>query len=307
YVAMIGMPLSGWIMSSAGQHPLPFFGITMPDIVGPNRELGHLMHEVHEVLAFTLIGVIGLHALGALKHHFIDKDSTLTRMMAGRMQRIGPYILIIILGLFGLGVLGLLASEDEHEHEEKEKIEKVSVLEQPAALQGENAWEIAKDQSTLQFRASVYGREFTGNFGNFGGKIIFDPDNLQGSVADITIDTRSIRSDDEERDANMIGEEWFDVAQYPTAHFKTTAFEKKDDNNYIAVGELTIKNHSMPVMLPFKLDIIEGKDDLPRRAYVDGSVTLNRLDFGLGEGRWKTADSISLDTVVDIKLVAKSI
>jgi len=108
YVSMIGMPLTGWLMSSAGGHPVGFFGISMPSLMEKNEDFGKLMNETHSILAFTLVGVILLHAAGAMKHHFIDHDNTLKRMMAGPMHKIGPYILIIILGLFVGAVVKLL-------------------------------------------------------------------------------------------------------------------------------------------------------------------------------------------------------
>lgn len=305
YIAMIGMPLSGWLMSSAGEYPVPFFGLQMPDLVGKNPDLGAFMHEVHEVLGSVLIGTIFLHALGALKHHFIDKDSTLVLMMAKPMKHIGPYILIAILGLFGLGILALSIFGEEEGHETiTEEIS--SKLEKPSYFSEDNAWKIVKEQSSINFRASVYNKEFTGTFSDFGGKIIFNPDDLKNSHADITINIKTLSSGDAERDSQMFGPEWFDIASFPTAHFRTTAFEKKAEGRYVAIGELTIKNRAMPLILPFQLDIIQGDGDGGARAYMNGSVSLNRLDFGLGEGRWEAADAVGLNVFVDLKIIAIS-
>ena len=84
YVAMVGMPLSGWAMSSAGGHPVSLFGWTLPPLVAENKELGQQMRDLHGLFATTFLVTIGLHILGALKHHFIDKDGTLARMLPGR-------------------------------------------------------------------------------------------------------------------------------------------------------------------------------------------------------------------------------
>lgn len=81
YIAMIGMPLTGWMMSSFGGHDVAFFGIKMPALSAENKDISKIMNEIHSILAFTLMGIIGLHFVGALKHHFIDKDETLKRMM----------------------------------------------------------------------------------------------------------------------------------------------------------------------------------------------------------------------------------
>lgn len=305
YIAMIGMPLSGWLMSSAGEYPVPFFGIQMPDLVEKNTDLAKLMNQIHAVLAYLLIAAIGLHALGALKHHFIDQDSTLTRMMAKPMAKIGPYVLIIVLGLFAVGVVSLGSTEKllpkKEKAQESKKIEKTEV---EVKISNPYQWQIVKEQSRLNFRASVYGKEFIGIFNSFDGVITFNPDDLSNAKADIIIDMTDIDSGDTERDTQIKTDEWFDVAQYPTAQFRAADFEVKSDNNYVAIGELTIKNRSTPLILPFQLDIVETEGE--RRAYMNGSVKLNRLDYGLGEDRWEAADSVGPEVAVDIKLVVEA-
>lgn len=82
YFAMITMPLSGWIFSSAAGRPVSFFKLfTLPDLVGKNHAVKEALETYHVTLAWVLIAVIALHAAAALKHHFISKDSTLRRML----------------------------------------------------------------------------------------------------------------------------------------------------------------------------------------------------------------------------------
>jgi len=81
YLTILAMPISGWVMSSAGGYPVSFFGwFELPALVEKNKELGKLANQTHGVLAFIIIGAVALHIVGALKHHFIDKDATLNRM-----------------------------------------------------------------------------------------------------------------------------------------------------------------------------------------------------------------------------------
>ncbi len=82
YLGMIGLPLSGWVMSSAGGHPVEFFGLfELPAIVEKSKALGKEAHEAHEILGSVVIGLIVLHFAGALKHKIIDKDSTIMKML----------------------------------------------------------------------------------------------------------------------------------------------------------------------------------------------------------------------------------
>lgn len=82
YAAMLAMPLSGWIMSSAAGRAVSFFGLFMlPDLVEKNEDLASLMRNVHFYLAWLLIAGIVVHFAAALKHHFITRDATLKRML----------------------------------------------------------------------------------------------------------------------------------------------------------------------------------------------------------------------------------
>jgi len=82
YALLLAMPLTGWIMSSAANYPVSWFGLVqLPDLVMPSESLEDLMHEVHEVLFGVLVALAGLHVLAALKHQFIDRDGLLTRML----------------------------------------------------------------------------------------------------------------------------------------------------------------------------------------------------------------------------------
>jgi len=75
-------PLFGWMMSSAGNFPVSWFGVLpLPDLVQPDTARYEFFHEVHEVLASALFVIALLHAVAALKHHCIDKDNGLRRML----------------------------------------------------------------------------------------------------------------------------------------------------------------------------------------------------------------------------------
>jgi cytochrome b561 len=82
YLLMFLLPLVGWLMSSAKGFPVVFWGVLpLPDLVSKNDDLAGILKEAHELLAYGLLTLIGLHIAGALKHHIIDKDSTLARML----------------------------------------------------------------------------------------------------------------------------------------------------------------------------------------------------------------------------------
>lgn len=82
YAVILAMPLSGWAMSSAKNYPVSWFGlIQLPDLVAPNESLFSTLKETHEALATALLVLAALHVAGALKHHFIEKNGVLRRML----------------------------------------------------------------------------------------------------------------------------------------------------------------------------------------------------------------------------------
>lgn len=82
YALLFAQPIFGILMSQAAGHAVPFFGLfELPMLVGENESFADIMHEAHEVTAILLVLAVIVHALAALKHHFIDKDRTLIRML----------------------------------------------------------------------------------------------------------------------------------------------------------------------------------------------------------------------------------
>ena len=85
YALMIAIPLSGWLMSSAKGFQTVYFGVLpIPDLLVKNEALGETLALVHKILNFTMITVVIVHVAAALKHHFIDKDDILRRMLPAR-------------------------------------------------------------------------------------------------------------------------------------------------------------------------------------------------------------------------------
>lgn len=82
YILIFAIPLSGWLMSSAKGFQTIWFGILpLPDMVGKDKPLGDLLTTVHKTLNFTMLVLVFVHVAAALKHHWIDRDATLRRML----------------------------------------------------------------------------------------------------------------------------------------------------------------------------------------------------------------------------------
>jgi len=82
YALLFALPLTGWMMSSAANYPVSWFGLLqLPDLVMPSEGLHEVLEEVHEALFFALLSLAGLHVMAALKHQFVDRDGLLKRML----------------------------------------------------------------------------------------------------------------------------------------------------------------------------------------------------------------------------------
>lgn len=121
YLGMIGIPLSGWMMSSAGGHPVALFGLELPALVSKGASIGKVAKEMHEILPFVLLGILALHVAGALKHKVVDKDTTMARM-AGSGKR-GMVMGILAVSVFAASYLAVGVLALNGEDEEKPPVE----------------------------------------------------------------------------------------------------------------------------------------------------------------------------------------
>jgi cytochrome b561 len=85
YFLIVAIPLTGWSMVSfaSGGKPVSFFGLfAIPGLpFAADRERAGVFHEVHERFALLALALLVLHVAAALKHHFVDRDATLGRMI----------------------------------------------------------------------------------------------------------------------------------------------------------------------------------------------------------------------------------
>ena len=81
YVLMLGMPVAGWLILSAEGKPVPFFGLELPPLIGPDKALAECIEDLHKTAGTVGYWLIVLHAAAALFHHYVQRDDTLTRML----------------------------------------------------------------------------------------------------------------------------------------------------------------------------------------------------------------------------------
>lgn len=93
--------------------------------------------------------------------------------------------------------------------------------------------------------------------------------------------------------------DWFDAHQFPQAIFESNSFKKTGDKTYQAVGNLTLRGKTQPVTLDFTLENYSANNMV-----LNGSTTLKRTAFGVGQGDWSKTDAVKDEVRIDFKIVA---
>lgn len=89
YAMMVVLPVTGYLMGNADDRTVTFFGLPLPRLIGPDKALGELLEEVHEVVANAGYFLIALHSAAGLFHHYVQRDTTLARMLPGVTRPVG--------------------------------------------------------------------------------------------------------------------------------------------------------------------------------------------------------------------------
>ncbi|WP_022730446.1 YceI family protein [Thalassospira lucentensis] len=161
-----------------------------------------------------------------------------------------------------------------------------------------DAWTVTQDDSEIGFVGTQLGADFEGRFDAFNADIAFSPDDLSGSSVKVVIDIASVDTQNGDRDSQIVSPDWFDAAQWPTAKFETKSFSEVSPGTYQAVADLTIRDVTREVTLPFEL-AIDGD-----QAAAIGSVTIKRTDFGVGQGQWTDTSQVGDDVTIVITINA---
>lgn len=306
YAGIIIAPLAGLLhhAASVGFAPIWWpFGQDLPFVPkseGLSVAFG-FMHWIAAVLiVLSLVGHIG----GALKHHFIDQDKTLKRMLAGSDEIIltpaekeprfngVPASAAALITLIALAASGTYGWNVVHGGQAV-----AAPLAAAAPVTGAGSWVVNQADSTLAISVDQLGSPVEGAFNEWAASIQFDPENLADASAEVTINTGSLTIGTVSQQATS--SDFLAVETYPVATFKTTAFRAVGETDYEADGLLTIKGVGQPVVLPFSL-VIDGDT-----ATMSGQLVIDRMNFTVGAGSYENADTVGLAVTIKVDLVAQ--
>lgn len=299
YGSILLVPLSGWMHHAAttGFAPIRWpFGQSLP-FVPKDEDFAELMAGLHLVLQRVLLLAVVLHIAGALKHHVVDRDATLRRMLPGnanapippkqRHSLVPPLAAVtvwagaIALGA-GLGLFGHPSDPAKHTPQ--------STALTPAA----SGWNVTEGR--LAISVTQLGSPVVGQFNDWTAAITFDNPASPGPAGqvDVIVNISSLTLGSVTDQA--MGPDYFDVTAFPTAIF--SADIAKTETGYIADGTLTIRDKTVPIQLPFQLTL-DGN-----AATMSGQLQLDRMEFGIGASVTDAA-TLGFGVEVTVELTAE--
>lgn len=154
------------------------------------------------------------------------------------------------------------------------------------------------DQSRVAFVSKQMGVPIDGEFRKFSAQLSFDPAKPEAGRARIDIDMASIDAGSAEANEEVVGKNWFNARQFPTAGFVSTGVRPLGGGKFEVAGTLTIRDKTREVLAPFTMTTQAAT------VQFDGSFVINRADFGIGQGVWADFDTVANEVQIKFKLVA---
>jgi polyisoprenoid-binding protein YceI len=150
-----------------------------------------------------------------------------------------------------------------------------------AASAKPDAFTVDTGHSGVSFQIRHFFSEVPGRFTDFTGKIVWDAEKPEASSVEITVQAKSINTDNTNRDGHLQSPDFFDVANHPTMTFKSTSVKAKDDKTLSVTGDLTVKGVTKKTTIEVvRLGVMElggGK----AKAGFKTSFTIDRKEFGI--------------------------
>ena len=293
YGSLVLVPLSGWIGHAASEGFARIwwpFGQSLP-LVPKSSELAETAWTLHYVFMLVLVASIVLHVAGAVKHHVVDKDATLRRMLPGTTRAASPdgrhgIVLPFVLALAFWGVAlaggaaaGLFSGPEGGESAALEDVD--------------SEWEV--QDGTLAIVVQQMGSEVRGEFADWTADIAFTPRDEPGPAGEVTVQiavpslTLGSVTSEAKAPAYLAAEE------HPTATFAAEILREAD--GWVADGTVTLKGQEAPVTMPFELTL-DGDT-----AEMRGTATLDRRNYEVGQSM-DSEDTVGFEIGVQVELTA---
>ena len=179
-------------------------------------------------------------------------------------------------------------------------------------LTGAATWEIDPAHTNVQFSVRhLMINNVRGEFGKVAGAVVADEANPTAARIEAAIETASVDTRNEKRDADLRSANFLDVSKFPTISFRSTKVEKAGDGKWKATGDLTLHGVTREVVLDVEASAAPVKDPWGNtRAGAQAQTKINRQDFGitfnksLDGGGVLVGDEVAI--TIDVEVVKKA-
>ena len=160
--------------------------------------------------------------------------------------------------------------------------------------------QVQPDKSAINFTYKQMGVAVDGKFRKFTSQLNFDPTKPTAAKATFEVELASVDTGAPEGDQEVAGKPWFNTKAFPTAKFVSGTVKPLGGNKYEVGGQLTIKGKTQDVVVPATFTP-QGNSGV-----FDGSFTIRRADFSIGEGSWAKFDIVANDVLIKFRITANS-
>jgi len=157
---------------------------------------------------------------------------------------------------------------------------------------------VVTGKSEIAFTMKQMGVNFDGRFRQWKADIVFAPNALDKSKAEVDVDLGSLDLASTESEAEAKGPLWFNTAKFPLAHFASTSIKSLGGDRYEIAGKLSMKGITRDCAVP-----ITVKTDPAGTRTAEGNFSLKRLEYKVGEGEWADTDTVADDIRVHVRMV----
>ena len=170
-------------------------------------------------------------------------------------------------------------------------------------------WELDPAHSGIFFSVKHIYSETRGYFEDFEGRVSFSPDDLAGSRFDFTVQVKSINTGNGKRDGHLNSGDFFDSKKYPQMTFKTSAVRHVKDNQYVVEGQMTVKDVTKNISVPFTLLGVSPHpfDKNSEVAGFEARMTIDRLAYHVGGGKFYDLGVVGkeVDVLISLEVTRK--
>jgi polyisoprenoid-binding protein YceI len=173
----------------------------------------------------------------------------------------------------------------------------------PAGAGAETArWEVDSDHSIIEFRVThMVVSKTAGRFMDYSGFVEMDPDARTFKTIEATINTASVNTNQEKRDAHLRNADFFDVEKHPTMTYRLKSYKKQGDS-YVALGDLTLRGVTKEITLVGTFNGVTKDPWGNFRAGFNAEGKLNRKDFGMIWNKTLDSGGVVVGDEVQIRL-----